>query len=135
MWKFPHIANHRLGFYQQHVLHQKIVDLFFSPLIQPSNLAFVSLSLSSLSLVSLSKVSAGMGQAPARQAAIYAGLPESVCCTTVNKVCASGMKAVMLAAQGILLGQRDVVVAGGFESMTNIPYYMQGFPRAHPSIC
>ena len=68
-------------------------------------------------------VSAGMGQAPARQAAIYAGLPESVCCTTVNKVCASGMKTIMLAAQQIMLGQRNVVVCGGFESMSNIPYY------------
>jgi acetyl-CoA C-acetyltransferase len=71
-------------------------------------------------------VSAGMGQAPARQAAIYAGLPTGVCCTTVNKVCASGMKTVMLAAQQILLGQRDIVVAGGFESMSNIPYYTLG---------
>eukprot|EP00613_Pedinella_sp_CCMP2098_P050481 CAMPEP_0171817028 /NCGR_PEP_ID=MMETSP0992-20121227/858_1 /TAXON_ID=483369 /ORGANISM="non described non described, Strain CCMP2098" /LENGTH=408 /DNA_ID=CAMNT_0012431011 /DNA_START=15 /DNA_END=1241 /DNA_ORIENTATION=- len=70
-------------------------------------------------------VSAGMGQAPARQAAIYAGLPTSVCCTTINKVCASGMKSVLLAAQAIMLGQRDVVVAGGFESMTQIPHYMQ----------
>ena len=69
-------------------------------------------------------VSAGMGQAPARQAAKYAGLPDSVCCTTINKVCASGMKSVMFAAQQVMLGQRDVVVAGGMESMTNIPYYM-----------
>eukprot|EP00616_Rhizochromulina_sp_CCMP1243_P012688 CAMPEP_0118973662 /NCGR_PEP_ID=MMETSP1173-20130426/10674_1 /TAXON_ID=1034831 /ORGANISM="Rhizochromulina marina cf, Strain CCMP1243" /LENGTH=400 /DNA_ID=CAMNT_0006923349 /DNA_START=30 /DNA_END=1232 /DNA_ORIENTATION=+ len=69
-------------------------------------------------------VSAGIGQAPARQASVFAGLPESVCCTTVNKVCASGMKSVMLAAQSIMLGQRDIVVAGGFESMTNIPHYL-----------
>jgi acetyl-CoA C-acetyltransferase len=69
-------------------------------------------------------VSGGMGQAPARQAAIYGGLPTSVCCTTINKVCASGMKTVMYAAQSIMLGQRDIVVAGGFESMTHVPHYM-----------
>ena len=69
-------------------------------------------------------VSAGMGQAPARQAAIYAGLPTSTVCTTVNKVCASGMKTVMLGAQQIMLGQRDIVVAGGMESMSNIPHYL-----------
>jgi acetyl-CoA C-acetyltransferase len=57
-------------------------------------------------------VSAGLGQAPARQAAIHAGIPDSVPCTTVNKVCASGMKAIMLAAQTIALGDADVVVAG-----------------------
>ena len=68
-------------------------------------------------------VSAGMGQAPARQAAIWGGLPESVCCTTINKVCASGMKSVAMAAQQIMLGSRDVVVCGGMESMSNIPYY------------
>jgi len=68
-------------------------------------------------------VSAGIGQAPARQAAMFAGLPEAVCCTTVNKVCASGMKTIMYAAQQIQLGCRDVVVCGGFESMSNIPYY------------
>lgn len=69
-------------------------------------------------------VSANVGQAPARQAAIFAGLPYSVPCTTVNKVCASGMKSIMFAAQTIMLGQADVVVAGGMESMTNIPYYV-----------
>ncbi len=69
-------------------------------------------------------VSANLGQAPARQAAIGAGLPDSVQCTTVNKVCASGMKSVMFAAQSIMLGYADVVVAGGMESMTNIPYYV-----------
>ncbi len=58
-------------------------------------------------------VSAGLGQAPARQSAIYAGIPETVPCTTVNKVCASGMKSIMLAAQSIALGDSDVVVAGG----------------------
>ncbi|GAB4403889.1 MAG: acetyl-CoA C-acyltransferase [Bacteroidia bacterium] len=69
-------------------------------------------------------VSANLGQAPARQAAILAGLSEAVPCTTVNKVCASGMKAIMLAAQGIMTGQTDLAVAGGMESMTNAPYYL-----------
>ena len=67
-------------------------------------------------------LSAGMGQAPARQAALNASLPESVECTTVNKVCSSGMKAIVLGAQQITLGLADVVVAGGFESMSNVPY-------------
>jgi acetyl-CoA C-acetyltransferase len=69
-------------------------------------------------------VSANVGQAPARQAAIYAGLPPSVICTTVNKVCASGMKAVVFGAQAIQLGDAEVVVAGGMESMSQIPYYL-----------
>lgn len=69
-------------------------------------------------------VQAGVGQAPARQAALGAGLLDSVPCTTVNKVCASGMKAVMNAAQTIALGEADVVVAGGMESMSNIPHYV-----------
>ncbi|HZW78731.1 MAG TPA: acetyl-CoA C-acyltransferase [Flavobacteriaceae bacterium] len=69
-------------------------------------------------------VQAGVGQAPARQAALGAGIPDSVPCTTVNKVCASGMKAVMHAAQTIALGQADVVIAGGMESMSNIPHYV-----------
>jgi acetyl-CoA C-acetyltransferase len=69
-------------------------------------------------------VSAGVGQAPARQAAIYAGLPKSVSCTTINKVCASGMKAVMFGAQAIMLGHRDVVIAGGMESMSNAPHLL-----------
>ena len=69
-------------------------------------------------------VQAGTGQAPARQAAIYAGLPESVPCTTVNKVCASGMKAVMQAAQSIALGDNQIVVAGGMENMSLIPHYV-----------
>lgn len=68
-------------------------------------------------------VSANLGQAPARQAALGAGIPNNVPCTTVNKVCASGMKSVMLGAQSIQLGLTDVVVAGGMESMSNIPYY------------
>lgn len=66
---------------------------------------------------------AGEGQAPARQAALAAGLPNSVPCTTVNKVCASGMKAVMFAAQAIRCGDADVVVAGGMESMSQTPFY------------
>jgi acetyl-CoA C-acetyltransferase len=69
-------------------------------------------------------ISANLGQAPARQAAIGAGLGYDVPCTTVNKVCASGMKAVMLGAQSIMLGINDVVVAGGMESMSNVPYYV-----------
>ncbi|MEL7270105.1 MAG: acetyl-CoA C-acyltransferase [Bacteroidota bacterium] len=68
-------------------------------------------------------VQAGNGQAPARQAAIHAGIPDSVPCTTVNKVCASGMKAVMQAAQSIALGENDIVVAGGMENMSLIPHY------------
>lgn len=68
-------------------------------------------------------VQAGTGQAPARQAAIYAGLPNTVPCTTVNKVCASGMKAVMQAAQSIALGNADIIVAGGMENMSLIPHY------------
>ncbi|MAO11571.1 MAG: acetyl-CoA C-acyltransferase [Flavobacteriaceae bacterium] len=69
-------------------------------------------------------VQAGVGQAPARQAALSAGIPDTVPCTTVNKVCASGMKAVMQAAQSIALGDADVIVAGGMESMSNIPHYV-----------
>ncbi|KAG6770956.1 hypothetical protein POTOM_022299 [Populus tomentosa] len=68
-------------------------------------------------------LSANLGQAPARQAALGAGIPNSVICTTINKVCASGMKATMLAAQTIQLGINDVVVAGGMESMSNAPYH------------
>ncbi|MNF24554.1 putative acetyl-CoA acyltransferase [compost metagenome] len=69
-------------------------------------------------------VQAGVGQAPARQAALFAGLPNSVACTTVNKVCASGMKAVMLGTQAILCGDSEIVVAGGMENMSLIPHYM-----------
>ena len=69
-------------------------------------------------------VQAGVGQAPARQAALGAGIPDTVPCTTVNKVCASGMKAVISAAQAIALGDASVVIAGGMESMSNIPHYM-----------
>ncbi|MEN9290168.1 MAG: hypothetical protein RLZZ357_11 [Bacteroidota bacterium] len=69
---------------------------------------------------------AGVGQAPARQAALGAGLPNSVPCTTVNKVCASGMKAIMLGAQSILAGDNHIVVAGGMENMSQTPHYIDG---------
>jgi acetyl-CoA C-acetyltransferase len=69
-------------------------------------------------------LSANLGQAPARQAALFAGLGYEVECTTVNKVCASGSKAIMFGAQAIMLGHKDVVVAGGMESMSNVPYYL-----------
>jgi acetyl-CoA C-acetyltransferase len=69
-------------------------------------------------------IQANLGQAPARQAAKFAGLPNEVNCTTVNKVCASGMKAIAQAAQSILLGDADIVVAGGMESMSNVPFYV-----------
>jgi acetyl-CoA C-acetyltransferase len=68
---------------------------------------------------------ANLGQAPARQAARGAGLPDEVVCTTVNKVCASGMKSIALGAQSILLGETDIVIAGGMESMSNIPFYVE----------
>jgi acetyl-CoA C-acetyltransferase len=70
-----------------------------------------------------SVLQANLGQAPARQAARFAGVPDNVPCTTVNKVCASGMKSIMLGAQAIMLGDADVVVAGGMESMSNVPFY------------
>ncbi|MBS1680650.1 MAG: acetyl-CoA C-acyltransferase [Bacteroidetes bacterium] len=69
-------------------------------------------------------ISAGLGQAPATQVAVGAGLGYNIPCTLVNKVCASGMKSIMMGAQSIMLGQNDVVVAGGMESMSNIPYYL-----------
>ncbi len=71
-------------------------------------------------------VSAGLGQAPTKQAAIFAGIPNTVPCTTVNKVCASGMKSIMLAAQAIKCGDAEIVVAGGMENMSSIPHYMEG---------
>lgn len=70
-------------------------------------------------------IQAGLGQAPARQAAKAAGLPDKVICTTVNKVCASGMKAIAQGAQSILLGDADVVVAGGMENMSSVPFYVE----------
>ena len=70
-----------------------------------------------------SVIQANLGQAPARQASKFAGLPNEVICTTVNKVCASGMKSIAIAAQNILLGDADIIVAGGMESMSNVPFY------------
>ncbi|MBK9984292.1 MAG: acetyl-CoA C-acyltransferase [Saprospiraceae bacterium] len=71
-------------------------------------------------------VSANLGQAPARQASLGSGIPYNVPCTTINKVCASGMKAIVFGAQSIALGQADIIVAGGMESMTNAPFYVPG---------
>jgi acetyl-CoA C-acetyltransferase len=83
-------------------------------------------------------LSANLGQAPARQASMGAGLPPSVICTTINKVCASGMKATMLAVLNIQLGLSDIVVAGGMESMSNAPYYLpkarQGYRLGHGEV-
>jgi len=83
-------------------------------------------------------VSAGIGQAPAQQASIYAGMPVTLPCTTVNKVCASGMKAIMLGAQSIMNGDNEIVLAGGMESMSNIPYYLEkartGYRLGHGQI-
>jgi acetyl-CoA C-acetyltransferase len=76
-------------------------------------------------------IQANMGQAPARQAARAAGLPDKVVCTTVNKVCASGMKAIMQGAQSILLGDADVVVAGGMENMSAVPFYVGNMRWGH----
>jgi acetyl-CoA C-acetyltransferase len=70
-------------------------------------------------------LSAGIGQAPARQASIFAGVPNTVPCTTVNKVCGSGLQAVVLAAKSLLLGDAEIAVAGGMESMSNVPYYLR----------
>jgi acetyl-CoA C-acetyltransferase len=72
-----------------------------------------------------SVIQANLGQAPARQAAKFAGLPDNVNCTTVNKVCASGMKSISLAAQAIMLGDSDIVVAGGMENMSQVPFYLE----------
>lgn len=69
---------------------------------------------------------AGLGQAPARQAAMYAGISENVPCTTINKVCSSGMKAIMIGAQSIMTGDNDVVIAGGMENMSSVPHYLDG---------
>ena len=74
---------------------------------------------------------AGVGQAPARQASIFAGIGSDVPCTTVNKVCASGMKAIMLGAQSIMLGENDCVVAGGMENMSQVPFYLNGIRTGH----
>lgn len=83
-------------------------------------------------------LTAGEGQAPARQAAIFGGLPESVECLTINKVCGSGLKAVMLASQAIALGDADVIIAGGMESMSNVPYLLEkartGYRMGHGEV-
>ncbi|MBV7534112.1 acetyl-CoA C-acyltransferase [Chitinophaga sp. sic0106] len=83
-------------------------------------------------------ISGNLGQAPATQASLGAGLPNTVPCTTVNKVCASGMKAIMLGAQSIMLGDNDVVVAGGMENMSQVPYYLDkartGYKLGHGSV-
>lgn len=71
-------------------------------------------------------LSAGLGQAPAKQAAIFAGIPNTAPCTTVNKVCASGMKSVMIATQAIKCGDADIIIAGGMENMSSIPHYIDG---------
>ncbi len=71
-------------------------------------------------------LSAGIGQAPARQAAIFAGIPNTVPATTVGKVCGSGLQAILLAAKSIGMGDQEIVIAGGMESMSNVPYYLQG---------
>ncbi len=76
-------------------------------------------------------LSAGIGQAPARQAAIYGGLPNTVPCTTVNKVCGSGLQAAVLAGRSLLLGDADIAVAGGMESMSNAPYYLTDARRGY----
>ena len=81
---------------------------------------------------------AGIGQAPVTQASIWGGIPNTVPGTTINKVCASGMKSVMLAAESIQLGYNDVVVAGGMESMSNVPYYLDkgrnGYRLGHGTV-
>jgi acetyl-CoA C-acetyltransferase len=83
-------------------------------------------------------LSSGLGQAPARQSAIFGGLPEKVECLTINKMCGSGLKAVMLAQQAIQSGDADVIIAGGFESMTNAPYILKkarsGYRLGHSEI-
>lgn len=83
-------------------------------------------------------LTAGIGQAPARQAALGAGISNTTPCTTINKVCASGTKSVMLAAQSIMLGHNDIVVAGGMESMSNVPYYIEkarfGYKLGHGTL-
>ncbi len=76
-------------------------------------------------------VSANLGQAPARQAAIFAGVPNTVPCTTINKVCSSGMKSIMIAAQTIMTGDNDVVVAGGMENMSSVPYYVDSVRKGN----
>ncbi len=76
-------------------------------------------------------VSANLGQAPARQAALFGGIPNTVPCTTVNKVCSSGMKSIMIAAQTIMTGDNEVVVAGGMENMSSVPYYVDSVRKGN----
>ncbi|MCF6240564.1 MAG: acetyl-CoA C-acyltransferase [Bacteroidales bacterium] len=76
-------------------------------------------------------VSANLGQAPARQAALFGGIPNTVPCTTINKVCSSGMKSIMIAAQTIMTGDNEVVVAGGMENMSSVPYYVDSVRRGN----
>jgi len=76
-------------------------------------------------------LSANLGQAPARQASIFAGLPDSIPCTTINKVCASGMKSVIIGSQTIQLGDNHIVIAGGMESMSNVPFYVENYRTGH----
>ncbi|KAF2020722.1 thiolase [Aaosphaeria arxii CBS 175.79] len=98
-----------------------------------SAVAKSNVPVSSIDAVYMGNVlSAGVGQAPARQAAIFAGLPTNIEATTVNKVCASGLKAVNLAAQSIELGQAEAQVAGGFENMTRVPYYLNRASQQPP---
>jgi acetyl-CoA C-acetyltransferase len=92
-----------------------------------ASLEKIQLESSSVDEVFLGNVlQAGVGQAPARQAALKAGLPNDIPCTTINKVCASGMKSVMIAAQTILCGDNHVVIAGGMENMSQTPHYVNG---------
>src|ERR687887_473023 len=83
-------------------------------------------------------IQAGLGQNPARQAALHGGLPNTVSAVTVNKVCGSGLKAVMMAAQGVALGDTEIVVAGGMESMSNAPYLLpkarEGYRLGHGEV-
>ncbi len=83
-------------------------------------------------------LSAGLGQAPVTQASIYAGIPNTTPGTTINKVCASGMKSIMIAAESIMLGHKDCIVAGGMESMSNVPYYLDkgrnGYKLGHGTV-
>lgn len=104
------LAAHQLG---AHAIRQAISRAG----LQPSDVQEVFMG---------NVLSAGQGQAPAKQASLGGGIPDTVPCTTVNKVCASGMKAVMFGAQSIMLGDQDIVVAGGMESMSNVPYYLPG---------
>ena len=101
---------HQLG---AHVIRQAIIRAG----IQPEDVQEVFMG---------NVLTAGQGQAPAKQASLGGGIPDTVPCTTINKVCASGMKAIMFGAQSIQLGDNEIVIAGGMESMSNVPYYVPG---------